>query len=53
MKSSKLVDGTAEFPVPAELAPGEYTVKVFNEERNDNRNSDLASGFTDIPLTVR
>ena len=53
LKSSKLVDGTAEFPVPAKLAPGEYTVKVFNEERNDNRNSDLASGFTDIPLTVR
>ena len=46
-------DGTAEFPLPADLASGEYIVKVFNEERNDNRTTDIASGITDIPLTVR
>ena len=52
-RQSKDKDGTAEFPLPAELAPGEYTVKVLNEERNDNMTSDIASRITDIPLTVR
>lgn len=47
------VDGTAEFPVPGDIAPGEYVVKVFNEKRNNGTISDVASPVTDIPLTVR
>ena len=46
-------EGVAEFPVPPDIAPGEYVVRVFNETRYDDRNSDLASPMTDIPLTVR
>lgn len=50
---ARQADGVVEFPVPRDIAPGEYVVRVFNETRYDNRNSDLASPMTEIPLTVR
>lgn len=46
-------EGTAEFPVPAELAPGEYILKVFSEIRNNKTTSDFASAFADVVLTVQ
>lgn len=46
-------EGAVEFPVPQDIAPGEYVVRAFNEIRYDEQNSDAASPMTDIPLTVR
>ena len=44
--------GTVEIKIPSDLAPGSYTLKVFNEQYNGNRKTDLASGFADVTLTV-
>ncbi len=45
-------DGTAQLTIPAGFAEGTYTLKVFNEQYNGDRKTDLASGFADITLTV-
>ena len=44
--------GTVEIKIPSDLAPGDYTLKVFNEQYNGDDNTDYASNFTDIALTV-
>ena len=44
--------GTVEIKIPSGLAPGDYTLKVFNEQYNGDYNTDYASNFTDIALTV-
>ena len=44
--------GTVEIKIPSDLAPGDYTLKVFNEQYNGDYNTDYASKFTDIALTV-
>ena len=44
--------GTVEIKIPSDLAPGSYTLKVFNEQYNGDRKTDLASGFADVTLTV-
>ena len=44
--------GTVEIKIPSDLAPGDYTLKVFNEQYNGDRKTDLASGFADVTLTV-
>lgn len=44
--------GTVEIKIPSGLAPGDYTLKVFNEQYNSDYNTDYASNFTDIALTV-
>ena len=44
--------GTVEIKIPSDLAPGDYTLKVFNEQYNGDYNTDYASNFTDIALTV-
>ena len=51
--SAALTDenGTAEFTIPA-LAEGTYTLKVFNEQYNGDKMTDLASAFADVTLTV-
>ena len=46
------VSGTASIAVPSDLAPGDYTLKVFSEQCNGDYNTDYASNFTDIALTV-
>ena len=45
-------DGTAQVTIPAGFAEGTYTLKVFNEQYNGDRKTDLASGFADVTLTV-
>ncbi len=45
-------DGTAQLTIPADFAEGTYTLKVFNEQYNGDRKTDLASGFADVTLTV-
>ena len=44
--------GTVEIKIPSDLAPGDYTLKVFSEQYNGDYNTDYASNFTDIALTV-
>ena len=45
-------NGTVEIKIPSGLAPGSYTLKVFSEQCNGDYNTDYASNFTDIALTV-
>ena len=45
-------NGTVEIKIPSDIAPGSYTLKVFNEQYNGDYNTDYASNFTDIALTV-
>ena len=44
--------GTVEIKIPSDIAPGDYTLKVFNEQYNGDYKADYASNFTDIALTV-
>ena len=44
--------GTVEIKIPSDIAPGIYTLKVFSEQYNGDYNTDYASNFTDIALTV-
>ena len=44
--------GTVEIKIPSDIASGDYTLKVFNEQYNGDYNTDYASKFTDIALTV-
>ena len=44
--------GTVEIKIPSDIAPGDYTLKVFNEQYNGDYNTDYASNFKDIALTV-
>ena len=45
-------NGTVEIKIPSDFAPGSYTLKVFTEQYNGDYNTDYASNFTDIALTV-
>ena len=45
-------NGTFEIKIPSDIAPGDYTMKVFSEQYNGDYNTDYASNFTDIALTV-
>ena len=44
--------GTVEIKIPSDIAPGDYTMKVFSEQYNDDCKTDLASAFADVTLTV-
>ena len=44
--------GTVEIKIPSDIAPGDYTLKVFNEQYNGDYKTNYASNFTDIALTV-
>lgn len=44
--------GTANFTVPADLATGSYSVKIFNEQINGDGETDYASTPVTIPLNV-
>ena len=39
--------GTQDMVMPNDLEPGEYTLKVFSERRNDDRETDYPSEFAD------
>jgi uncharacterized protein YjdB len=45
--------GTAGIVVPAGITPGNYTIRMFNEQANGDRHTDFASTPVDIPLTVK
>ena len=44
--------GTASIAIPADLAPGNYTLKVFSEQCNGDKQTDYASEFQNIDLNV-
>ena len=44
--------GTASIAIPADLAPGNYTLKVFSEQCNGDKQTDYASEFNNIDLNV-
>ncbi|MBQ6118270.1 MAG: hypothetical protein IJK98_03475, partial [Clostridia bacterium] len=45
-------DGTLTVTVPADLALGTYTLKVFSEQYNGDKKTDYASAFCDVTLTT-
>ena len=45
-------NGTFEIKIPSDIAPGDYTMKVFSEQYNGDCKTDLASAFADVTLTV-
>ena len=49
---SNSASGTATVTIPAGLAPGSYTLKVFSEQYNGDKQTDYASAFENINLTV-
>lgn len=44
--------GTQDMAMPAGLAAGTYTLKVFSEQRNGDKATDYAGEFKEITLTV-
>ena len=44
--------GTVKIKIPSDIAPGDYTMKVFSEQYNGDCKTDLASAFADVTLTV-
>ncbi|MBE7003041.1 MAG: hypothetical protein E7425_01980 [Ruminococcaceae bacterium] len=45
-------DGTAAFTLPDSLTAGSYTLKVFNEQRNGDHESNYAGNLVEVALTV-
>ncbi|MBR5620717.1 MAG: hypothetical protein IKW76_13370, partial [Clostridia bacterium] len=46
-------DGTVTVTIPADLAAGEYTLKLFSEQYNGDKKTDYASAFSNVTLTVK
>ncbi len=46
------MSGKAEITLPADLALGSYTLKLFSEELNGDKMTDYASEFETVALTV-
>jgi hypothetical protein len=44
--------GKAELNVPADLTPGNYTIKVFSEQCNGDFKTDLASNIVTLDITI-
>lgn len=44
--------GSVELTVPTGMAEGKYTLKLFNEQYNGDFQTDYASGFCTVELTV-
>ena len=45
-------NGTVTVTIPADLASGEYTLKLFSEQYNGDKMTDYASALVDVTLTV-
>ena len=53
IQQPQAADGTVQITLPAGLEDGQYQLKVFNEQCNDDYQTDYASAFSDVALTVR
>ncbi len=51
--AQKSESGTATVTIPTDIAPGDYRLKIFNEQCNDDYRTDYASDFVNIDLTIR
>lgn len=45
-------NGTVSLTVPSDIAGGEYTLKLFNEQINGDYKTDFSSKFVDISLSI-
>ena len=45
-------EGMAYITIHSDLAPGNYTLKVFSEQYNGEEGTDYASEFSDVSLLV-
>ena len=52
VNTSDAASGTVSMAIPADLAAGSYTLKVFSEQYNGDKKTDYASNFVNIPLTI-
>ncbi len=43
---------SVDITIPQSVVPGEYTLRVFNEQLNGDYATDAASAFSDVALTV-
>ena len=53
IQQPQAADGTVQITLPAGLEDGQYQLKVFNEQCNGDYQTDYASAFSDVMLTVR
>ena len=44
--------GSVDITIPQNIIPGDYTLRVFNEQLNGDYATDYASAFSDVALTV-
>ena len=44
--------GTMNLVLPADIEEGKYTLKIFSEQCNEGYNTDYASSFNDVALTI-
>ncbi len=44
--------GLVDITIPQDITPGNYTLRVFNEQLNGDYATDSASAFSDVALTV-
>ncbi len=51
--SKAAASGNVDVAIPAELAAGTYTLKLFNEQANGDKMTDYVSNFADVTLTVK
>lgn len=51
--AQKSESGTATVTVPTDIALGDYRLKIFNEQCNDDYRTDYASDFVNIDLKIR
>ena len=51
--AQKSESGTATITIPTDIVPGDYRLKIFNEQCNDDYRTDYASDFVNIDLTIR
>jgi len=52
LETAETESGDVTFDVPQDLEPGEYTLKLFNEQYNGEKLTSYSSDFVNVPLTV-
>ncbi len=53
LKQASSASGTATLDMPKELAYGEYTIEIFNEQYNGTCKTDFASDFSEFTAIVK
>ena len=50
--AQNIASGTADITIPSSLDAGTYSLKIFSEQCNGDKKTDLSSAFKNIALTV-